>query len=619
MISGNLRLGHPCVRFLALLPCLACIFVSGRGGIADCRLAVLHKSFNRQSTIENRKSNVLSLFDAPRDLAWTNATSPDGEMFDVKVFGAKGDGTTDDTKSIQDAINAATAGGTVYFPSGTYVVSGLTVSSTGIILRGPGTIKAKAKVDAVTLRISGDSNKVLDLIFDGTNPKPTPNYLNDIIGVTGSKNTIAFVTINTSQGSGIMLRGGENIVAHNKIYNILGNYGPGIYASGVGADRNLIMGNLINGTRAGNCIFITASADSSPTPNFVYDNVVIGNTLRACGDSGIESSTHAVRTVIQGNSVDVPANAGILVRDGTSVLIDSNILNMETSAHYDAIGIAALNEPASWDNRLKVSNNVIRGYIKRSGIYSNQGGLNAYNNDIEDTSRTVGPDGSGLGGTGIICGVGPCFILGNRIKRVAVGIDLNGSAALQSLSDIVVTNNWVNQVNYGLNLFRTTFTNSDFSSNFFSHVKTAGIATLAADGGRSSHLQRNTFALSGWVGANPRNTNSDITGFLTDQLASVCVSNTSPAVCGAATSGMVAIPTGWTKLTVETSTVTAHSQVFVKEDTTLGPTLSIAGGCDTNSGRTYRVTARTAGSDFEITASPAPTGKPACLSFWVVN
>lgn len=47
-----------------------------------------------------------------------------GEVFDVKAFGAKGDGVTDDTVAIQATATAAAAGGTVFFPPGTYIVSG---------------------------------------------------------------------------------------------------------------------------------------------------------------------------------------------------------------------------------------------------------------------------------------------------------------------------------------------------------------------------------------------------------------------------------------------------------------------------------------------------------------
>lgn len=48
-------------------------------------------------------------------------------IFNVKNYGAHGDGVTDDTKGIQSALNAAgkAAPATVYFPAGSYIVNGM--------------------------------------------------------------------------------------------------------------------------------------------------------------------------------------------------------------------------------------------------------------------------------------------------------------------------------------------------------------------------------------------------------------------------------------------------------------------------------------------------------------
>lgn len=61
--------------------------------------------------------------------------------YNVMQYGAKGDGSTDDTAAIQAAINAAqtAGGGTVFFPAGTYKISTtLTVTHDNIQLFGAG-------------------------------------------------------------------------------------------------------------------------------------------------------------------------------------------------------------------------------------------------------------------------------------------------------------------------------------------------------------------------------------------------------------------------------------------------------------------------------------------------
>ena len=86
------------------------------------------------------------------------------DWFNVKDHGAKGDGSTDDTAAVQEAITAASkAGGTVYFPAGKYKVvptadsPALSVTSDGVRLVGAGA-QASTLVkgaNGILLRISG--------------------------------------------------------------------------------------------------------------------------------------------------------------------------------------------------------------------------------------------------------------------------------------------------------------------------------------------------------------------------------------------------------------------------------------------------------------------------------
>lgn len=59
-----------------------------------------------------------------------------GQVFNVKAYGAKGDGTTDDTSAIQSALSAAPSGSVVFMPYGSYVVSAPITIPPGVTLQG---------------------------------------------------------------------------------------------------------------------------------------------------------------------------------------------------------------------------------------------------------------------------------------------------------------------------------------------------------------------------------------------------------------------------------------------------------------------------------------------------
>src|SRR5262249_17776992 len=132
--------------------------------------------------------------------------------FDVRSFGAKGDGSSDDRKAIQNAIDAARShGGTVYFPPGNYkVMSGLAISGSGVTLAslgGQGTI-IRGAADFTMLTITGSNVTVQGLTLDGQ-ASAFPSSTDDDIDILSpaSNVTIADNTIKNASYSDIGLNG----------------------------------------------------------------------------------------------------------------------------------------------------------------------------------------------------------------------------------------------------------------------------------------------------------------------------------------------------------------------------------------------------------------------------
>jgi len=124
-----------------------------------------------------KKAVLIVLFLALASGASFAQTSIQGRSVDVRAFGAKCDGTTNDQTAIAAAISAVTStGGIVNFPDGTCVVTGLTVPG-GVTLQGKGkfTTILKSGTNGVILNLvqgSGDfafrGPKIADLWVDGS-------------------------------------------------------------------------------------------------------------------------------------------------------------------------------------------------------------------------------------------------------------------------------------------------------------------------------------------------------------------------------------------------------------------------------------------------------------------
>lgn len=94
------------------------------------------------------------------------------EFVSVKDFGAVGDGVTDDTSAIQAAIDAADIiNGTVFFPSGTYILtSQITLPSVSLVGDAQRAVAITCNFSGVQFKLSGtlQYSEVKNIRFNGT-------------------------------------------------------------------------------------------------------------------------------------------------------------------------------------------------------------------------------------------------------------------------------------------------------------------------------------------------------------------------------------------------------------------------------------------------------------------
>lgn len=161
----------------------------------------------------------------------TNVEDKLAQTVSVKDFGAVGDGVTDDTTAIQNALNSSALA--IYFPPGTYKTTGtITVSQTGTCLIGDGPYDAIIESTAVgpTLSINTSLSGVTIQGLHFTKPSATA-----VIGDDGIRfNTLteqAFINNVkvTNHWNGFSLCPTSysfvtNIIAQN-------NYGHGVYVA----------------------------------------------------------------------------------------------------------------------------------------------------------------------------------------------------------------------------------------------------------------------------------------------------------------------------------------------------------------------------------------------------
>lgn len=195
----------------------------------------------------------------------SNKTNDLLPFISVKSYGAKGDGVTDDTNAIKSALNdlVPAVGGTIYFPTGTYIISETILIGGNVTIYGDGVFNSLIKLadNSNCNIISNDENTIMYYIT-----------IHDI-GLDGNAK-------NNTSGSGILLHN----VSDSQIYNVrIANFkDDGIHFT---ANKYSLAPMIYNCFIRGENDYTTGSGifcDGAVTDLFI-NNVDIG----WCGTAGI--------------------------------------------------------------------------------------------------------------------------------------------------------------------------------------------------------------------------------------------------------------------------------------------------------------------------------------------
>lgn len=195
----------------------------------------------------------------------SNKTNDLLPFISVKSYGAKGDGVTDDTNAIKSALNdlVPAVGGTIYFPTGTYIISETILIGGNVTIYGDGVFNSLIKLadNSNCNIISNDENTIMYYIT-----------IHDI-GLDGNAQ-------NNTSGSGILLHN----ISDSQIYNVrIANFkDDGIHFT---ANKYSLAPMIYNCFIRGENDYTTGSGifcDGAVTDLFI-NNVDIG----WCGTAGI--------------------------------------------------------------------------------------------------------------------------------------------------------------------------------------------------------------------------------------------------------------------------------------------------------------------------------------------
>ena len=340
----------------------------------DGRVDATDQLIARQSI--NTSAKALQMFTAPA-AANPGTAGPFTGIFNVKQFGARGDGATDDTPAIQSAINAMAAaapGGLLYFPSGTYRISSF-LSLQGVRnfeIRGLGATIMPLGSDGTSniggdiLRMQSCSGFTLSgLTFDGDSPARTQTDQPASLRIEACSDfRIASCTFNNTIGDALFLCASnpadpstaphDGLIEGCALNSAFRNAISFIHGYRVAMQSNLIQNVAGTAPQAG--IDIEANPTDSDVAN--HDITISGNTILNCAGwaVGIITTEHPTNVTVASNNIsDCPQG---VFNQGIDTRIDNNIFHDSTNPSGSAAGFAQVYCGTSAGQAAEITGNI---------------------------------------------------------------------------------------------------------------------------------------------------------------------------------------------------------------------------------------------------------------------